>query len=248
MSTGHAGILHPDALRDKVAVVTGAAKGIGAATALELARAGADLALYDLVEPVATAEDVLALGRKATAGVLDVSDRDAAGEVLGAHTRIDVLVTSAGVYGDPIPLTDLTDDEMDRVLGVNLKGALWTIRAALPALRRSGGRIVCVGSAAGQIGGVASGPQYVASKGALHAVVKWIARTEAANGVWANAVAPGAIDTDMIAGKGYRGDYCPLGRIGSPKEVAAVVAFLCTEGAGYMTGTVVNVNGGFFMG
>jgi 3-oxoacyl-[acyl-carrier protein] reductase len=251
MSTGPApvGILHPDILRDKVAVVTGAAKGIGAAVALELARAGADLALFDLVEPGATAEAALALGREATAAVLDVTDRDAAEQAIGALPRIDVLVTSAGVYGEPIPIADMDDAEMDRVLGVNVKGALWSVRAALPALRRDGGgRIVCLGSAAGEVGGVASGPQYVASKGAVHAMVKWLARTEAANGVAANAVAPGAVETDMIAGKGYDGSYCPLGRLATPQDVAAVVAFLCTPGAAYMTGTVVDVNGGFRMG
>lgn len=250
MSTGPApvGVLHPDVLRDKVAVVTGAAKGIGAAVALELARAGADLALFDIVEPAATAEAALALGRKASAAALDVTDRDTVERALGALGRIDVLVTSAGVYGEPIPIADMADAEMDRVLGVNVKGALWTIRAALPALRRDGGRIVCLGSAAGEVGGVASGPQYVASKGAVHAMVKWLARTEAAHGVAANAVAPGAVDTDMIAGKGYDGGYCPLGRLATPQDVAAVVAFLCTPGAAYMTGTVVDVNGGFHMG
>lgn len=251
MSTGPApvGVLHPDVLRDRVAVVTGAAKGIGAAVALELARAGADLVLYDLVEPSATAESVLALDRQAATAVLDVTDRDAVERALGVLPRIDVLVTSAGVFGEPIPIADMGDVEMDRVLGVNVKGALWTIRAALPALRRDGGgRIVCLGSAAGEVGGVASGPQYVASKGAVHAMVKWAARTEAANGVAVNAVAPGAIETDMIAGKGYDGGYCPLGRLGTPQDVAAVVAFLCTPGAGYMTGAVVDVNGGFNMG
>lgn len=251
MSTGPApvGVLHPEVLRGQLAVVTGAAKGIGAAVALELARAGADLALYDLDEPTGTVTAVLALGRAASAAVLDVTDRNAVELALGALPRIDVLVTSAGVYGEPVPIADMTDAEMDRVLGVNVKGALWTIRAALPALRRDGGgRVVCLGSAAGEVGGVASGPQYVASKGAVHAMVKWLARTEAANGVAANAVAPGAVDTNMIAGKGYDGSYCPLGRLGTPQDVAAVVAFLCTPGAGYMTGTVVDVNGGFHMG
>ncbi|GAA3239802.1 3-oxoacyl-ACP reductase FabG [Pseudonocardia petroleophila] len=251
MSTGPApaGVLHPEVLRGQVAVVTGAAKGIGAAVALELARAGAELVLYDLAEPGATADAVRALGGEASAAVLDVTDRDTVGQALGALPRIDVLVTSAGVYGEPIPIVDMADAEMDRVLGVNVKGALWTIRAALPALRRDGGgRVVCLGSAAGEVGGVASGPQYVASKGAVHAMVKWLARTEAVNGVAANAVAPGAVDTDMIAGKGYDGGYCPLGRLGTPQDVAAVVAFLCTPGAGYMTGTVVDVNGGFHMG
>lgn len=241
-------VLHPEALLDRVAVVTGATRGIGAAVALELARSGADLALFDLDEPGETARAALALGRKATASVLDVTDRSAVEEAIGALPRIDVLVVSAGVYGEPIPIADMTEEEMDRVLGVNLKGALWTARAALPALRRAGGRIVCVGSAAGEVGGVASGPQYVSSKGGLHAMVKWMARTEAKNNVAVNAVAPGAIETDMIAGKGYSGDYCPLGRLGTAQDVAAVVAFLASPGAAYMTGSIVDVNGGFYMG
>jgi 3-oxoacyl-[acyl-carrier protein] reductase len=243
-----AGVLYPEILLDRVAVVTGAARGIGAAVALELARAGADLALFDLREPAQTAEAAIALGRKASAHRLDVTNRGAVEAAVGALSRIDVLVTSAGVYGDPIPIADMTDDEMDRVLGVNVKGALWTIRAALPALRREGGRIVCLGSAAGEVGGVASGPQYVASKGAVHAMVKWLARTEAVNGVAANAVAPGAVDTDMIAGRGYSGDYCPLGRLGTAQDIATVVAFLASPAAAYMTGAVVDVNGGFYMG
>lgn len=241
-------VLHPEALVDRTAVVTGAARGIGAAVALELARAGADLALFDLTEPTETAQAVLALGRKATATALDVTERNVVEATIGALPRVDVLVTSAGVYGEPIPIADMDDDEMDRVLGVNLKGTLWTTRAALPALRRQGGRIVCVGSAAGEVGGVASGPQYVASKGGLHAMVKWLARMEARNDIAVCAVAPGAIETDMIAGKGYTGDYCPLGRLGTAQDVAAVVAFLASPAAGYMTGAVVDVNGGFYMG
>jgi 3-oxoacyl-[acyl-carrier protein] reductase len=242
------GLLHPETFRGKVVVVTGAARGIGEATALELARAGADLALFDLDEPTQTAQAVRELGREVSTGTLDVTDRMACEAAVGALPRVDALVTSAGVYGEPVPIADMTDEEMDRVLGVNLKGTLWTVRAALPALRKQGGRVVCVGSAAGKVGGVASGPQYVSSKGALHAMVKWLARTEAAHGVAACAVAPGAIETEMIAGKGYSGDYCPLGRLGTAQDVAAVVAFLASPGAAYMTGTVVDVNGGFYMG
>lgn len=251
MRTGPAGtgVLNPTALQGQVAVVTGAAKGIGAAVALELARAGADLLLYDLDEPKETADQVRELGRQVISQVLDVTDRDAVEAALSGQQQIDVVVTSAGVYGEPIPIADMDDREMDFAYGVNVKGALWTVRAALPALRRDGGgRIVCLGSAAGEIGGVASGPQYVASKGAVHAMVKWLARSEAANGIAANAVAPGAVETDMIAGKGYTGDNTPLGRLGTAQDIAAVVAFLCTSGAGYMTGSIVDVNGGLYMG
>ncbi|WP_116101140.1 SDR family NAD(P)-dependent oxidoreductase [Amycolatopsis thermalba] len=242
------GVLHPEALAGQIAVVTGAARGIGAVVALELARGGADLALFDLDEPSATAEAVQAMGRKAHAERLDVTDRAAVETSIGALSRVDVVVTSAGVYGEPTPVADIDDADMDRVLGVNLKGALWTIRAALPALRRAGGRVVCLGSAAGEVGGIASGPQYVASKGAIHAMVKWLARMEAANGVAANAVAPGAVETNMIAGRGYSGDYCPLGRLATAQDIATVIAFLASPHAAYMTGTVVDVNGGFHMG
>jgi 3-oxoacyl-[acyl-carrier protein] reductase len=237
-------VLHPAALAGQQAVVTGAARGIGAAVARTLAAAGAEITALDLDRPEETVAAVLAAGGKATGGVLDVTDRAEAERVIGALVGVDLLVTSAGVYGDALPIEDMDDAEMDRVLGVNVKGTLWTVRAALPQLRRSRGRVVCLGSLAGKIGGVAAGPQYVASKGALHAMVKWLARTEAPNGVLVNAVAPGAVDTDMIAGRGYSADYCPLGRFATAEEIASVVAFLVSHGASYMTGAVVDVNGG----
>ena len=246
--TQGSGVLNPTLLEGKRAVVTGAARGIGAAIARELSAAGANMSLFDLAGCSDTAESIRAVGGKATEESLDVTNR---GEVSCAFEnldRIDILVTSAGVYGEPAELAEIDSDEFDRVMGVNLKGSLWTVAAALPLLRRNGGNIVCIGSAAGKVGGVASGPHYVASKGALHASVKWLARTEAAKGIVANAVAPGAIDTDMIAGKGYDGSYCPLGRLGTAQDVARVAAFLASPGAAYMTGAIVDVNGGFFMG
>ncbi|UZG59908.1 SDR family NAD(P)-dependent oxidoreductase [Rhodococcus opacus] len=247
-STQVSGVLNPTLLAGKRAVVTGAARGIGAAIARELSTAGADLSLYDLSDCSETANAIRDAGGEVTNGVLDVSDRAAVTRAFEDLDRLDILVTSAGVYGEPVGLGEIDTDEFDRVMGINLKGSLWTVSAALPLLRRTGGNIVCVGSAAGKVGGVASGPHYVASKGALHAAVKWLARTEAANGIVANAVAPGAIDTDMIAGKGYGGDYCPLGRLGTAEDVAGIAAFLASPGAAYMTGAIVDVNGGFFMG
>jgi 3-oxoacyl-[acyl-carrier protein] reductase len=241
-------ILHPGLLSGQHAVVTGAARGIGAATTSALAAAGAQVTALDLDFPEATVAAVLKAGDKAAGGILDVTDRNAAEEVIGGLPAVDILVTSAGVYGDAVPIEDLDDAEMDRVLGVNIKGTLWTVRAALPRLRQSRGVIVCLGSLAGKIGGVSAGPQYVASKGAIHALVKWLARTEAPHGVRANAVAPGAVDTDMIAGKGYSVDYCLMRRFAAPEEIANTIAFLASPGASYLTGAVLDVNGGVITG
>lgn len=240
----------PGSLRGQHAVVTGAARGIGAQIALELARAGARVTAVDLRDCAATVATIRDEGGSATALALDVSDRDAvAGAVAeAAAERLDVLVTAAGVYGSTTPIGELTAAEVDQVLDVNVKGTLWSIRAALPALRVRGGRVVCIGSVAGKIGGVLAGPAYVASKGGVHALVKWLAKTEAANGILANGVAPGVTDTEMIAGQGYRGDYCPLGRFARPEEIARAAAFLATPAASYLTGTIVDVNGGSFMG
>lgn len=240
-------VLSPGLLSGRRAVVTGAAQGIGQAIALHLASAGADLLLVDAVEPEQTAALLADADVDIRLARLDVRDRAGLSAEFARLDRIDMLATSAGVYGEPASLTELDEQELDRVLEINLKGTLWSVAAALPALRVRGGSIVAIGSAAGQAGGVASGVQYVASKGALHASVKWIARTEAAHGIVANAVAPGAVATDMIAGKRYDPGYCPLGRIGTADEIAAVAAFLCSPGAAYMTGAIVDVNGGYLM-
>jgi 3-oxoacyl-[acyl-carrier protein] reductase len=240
----------PGSLRGQHAAVTGAARGIGAHIARELARAGAHVTVMDLRDPTGTAETIRAEGGSASAVAVDVSDRDAVHAAFSKATveRLDTLVTSAAVYGSTTPIDDLTEDEVDQVLDVNIKGTLWSIRAALPALRIRGGRVVCIGSVAGKIGGVLAGPAYVASKGSVHAMVKWLAKTEAGHGILANGVAPGVVDTEMITGLGYQGDYCPLGRLAQPEEIARVAAFLASPAASYLTGTIVDVNGGAFMG
>ena len=240
----------PGSLRGQHAAVTGAARGIGQQIALELARAGARVTVFDTRDASDTAETIRAEGGTADAVTLDVTDRDA---VKGAFAELateglDALVTSAAIYGSTTPIDDLTASEVDDVLEVNIKGTLWTVRAALPLMRVRGGRVVCIGSVAGKIGGVLAGPAYVASKGAVHAMVKWLAKTEAKNGILANGVAPGVVDTEMIIGQAYQPDYCPLGRFARPEEIARVAAFLATPAASYLTGTVVDVNGGHFMG
>ncbi len=229
------------------AVVTGAARGIGARIARELAWAGASVTVLDVNDPAETVATIAADGGTASGHAVDVSDLAAVRRVLAGLPRLDVLVTSAAVYGDTVALDDVDESEVDLVLGVNVKGTLWTIKAALPLLRQRGGRVVCIGSVAGKVGGVLAGPHYVASKGAVHAVVKWLAKTEAAHGITANAVAPGVVDTEMVAGRGYRPDYCPLGRLAQPEEIARVAAFLASPAASYLTGAVVDVNGGYAM-
>jgi 3-oxoacyl-[acyl-carrier protein] reductase len=239
-------------LDGKLAIVTGAARGVGRASALALARAGAEVALLDVLETEESAAAVRAAGGRATTMRVDVGQRRAVHEavtaVAGERGAIDILVTAAGVYGAAAGIEELDEHEVDHVLDVNLKGTLWIVQAALPRMRERGGKIVCIGSVAGRVGGVLAGPHYVASKGGIHALVKWVAKAGAAQGIYANAIAPGAIDTDMIRGKGYAPDYCPLGRLGQPEDIAEAVLFLASPASNYVTGIVLDVSGGYFMG
>ncbi|OAP24213.1 MULTISPECIES: SDR family NAD(P)-dependent oxidoreductase [Amycolatopsis] len=242
----------PASLAGQRAVVTGAARGIGSRIAVELALAGAHVTVLDLHDPADTVAEITKLGGSAAGLRADITDREgiaaAIAEAAGPQQRLDTLVTCAAVYGDTVAIDDLPESEVDFVLGVNVKGTLWCIKSALPFLRGHDSRVVCIGSVAGKVGGVLAGPHYVASKGAVHAVVKWLAKTEARNGVLANAVAPGVVDTEMVRDKGYSENYNPLGRLARAEEIARVAAFLASPAASYMTGTVVDVNGGYAMG
>jgi 3-oxoacyl-[acyl-carrier protein] reductase len=162
------------------------------------------------------------------------------------------VVNNAGIC----PLTppdDIGEAEWDRVLAVNLKGAFLCTQAALPALRAAGwGRVVNIASAAGQMGGIAVGVHYAASKGGLLAMTKTFARILAPYGVTVNAIAPATVDTDLVAGwpEQTRREVqanLPLGRFVQPEEVAAAAAFLCSPEAGAITGTTVDVNCGLLM-
>lgn len=248
MGTGVLDARGSGSLRGHRAVVTGAARGVGRAVAVELAQAGAEIHAADVNDPSKTVDEIRADGARAEAYVVDISDRAAVEGLMraagGEPGRIDILVTCAAVYGNSTSADDLTEADVDTVLDVNVKGTLWCISAALPLLRQRGGRVVCIGSVAGKIGGVLAGPHYVASKGAVHAMVKWLAKTEADHGISANGIAPGVVDTEMITNRGYQPEYCPLGRFAQPAEIARVAAFLASPAASYMTGTVVDVNGG----
>jgi 3-oxoacyl-[acyl-carrier protein] reductase len=246
------------ALHGRVALVTGASRGIGAATAHALARAGADVAV-NYREREAAATDVVhridALGRRALAVQADVTVREQVGamvsrtvEALGA---IDILVNNAGLLQQK-PFGDITDEDWDRVLEVNLKGVFLCSQAVLPAmLGRGSGRIVNMASSGGQLGGLLA-PHYAASKAGVISLTRSLARL-AAPEVAVNCIAPGLIDTEMTqaeitseAGR-QKLRQIPLGRSGTAAEVAESVVFLAAS-APYLTGQTINVNGGLYLG
>lgn len=236
-------------LSGQVAVVTGGARGIGQAVALALAAEGADVVVGDLLDLDDTVKQVEALGRRAAGVRTDVtarSDHDAlVDSARSGFGRLDILVTCAGVYGEGA--LEVDGAEFDRVYEVNVKGTYFAVQAAFPALAENGGKIVCVGSIAGKLGGVLAGPQYAASKGAVHAMVRWLAKYGADHGVLVNGIAPGATDTEMIKGMAYTADYCPLRRFAQPEDIAQAAVFLASQSSNYVTGKVLSVDGGYTM-
>ena len=241
-------------LEGKVALVTGAARGIGQATALKLAAAGADLALCDLqADWVAeTAEKVKALGRRGETFAMNVAVGDdvtrAVGEVEAAFGRIDVLVNNAGITKDGLMMR-MSEDDWDSVLDINLKGAfLCTKAVSRLMMKQRSGAIVNVASIIGLIGNPGQ-CNYSASKGGLIAFTKTTARELAGRNIRANAVAPGFISTKMTDAlpedvRKKMLDNIPLKRFGSPDDVANVITFLASDEAAYVSGQVVTVCGG----
>lgn len=231
-----------DGFESRVAVVTGAARGIGRRTAETLRDLGARVAVGDVQAP--EIDGVLGV-------VMDVSDEASvdAGftRVERELGRVDILVVNAGIFVIE-PFEETTLESWQRTIDVNLTGAFLTARRVVGGMREAGyGRILMIGSSAGKTGGAKSMAAYGASKAGIMTLAKSIASEYARSGITSNALAPSLIDTDMIASMPDLHERIPVGRLGTVDDVATLIGFLCSEHAGYITGEVVDVNGGFLI-
>src|SRR5213596_787871 len=245
-------------LAGKVAIVTGAAQGIGRAIAEALARDGADVAVVDLEVTRAqeTAQAVSSQGRRALvikANVAEWADVKAMVDQVTAELGgIDILVNNAGITRDGL-LLRMKEEDWNLVLDVNLKGTFHCTKAVLPVmLKQRGGAVVNIASVVGVMGN-AGQANYSASKAAVIGLTKTVAREYASRSVTVNAVAPGFIETAMTQALGEEAretllKQIPLGRLGKPDDVAQAVRFLVSPEAAYITGHVLHVNGGMLMG
>ncbi|MFB3922299.1 MAG: 3-oxoacyl-[acyl-carrier-protein] reductase [Terriglobia bacterium] len=244
-------------LQGRVALVTGAAQGIGRAIALALAEVGADIAGGDvnLEGMEKTAKEIEGLGRKSLAVRLDVSDpasvKEAVAKVLETFQKIDILVNNAGITKDNL-IMRMKREDWDRVLNINLNGAFHCIQAVLPGMvKQRSGRIINIASVVAQAGN-AGQANYISSKAGLIGLTKAVATEVGSRTITVNAVAPGFIATAMTENlpepvKQRMMSLIPLGRMGTDRDIASAVRFLASDEASYITGHVLNVNGGMYM-
>ena len=244
-------------LTGKVALVTGAAQGIGKAVALMLARNGADIVVSDVnVEKAQeTSQEIQSLGRKALALKVDVSRPDDVDRMVQTIVeqlgKIDILINNAGIARDKLILR-MTEEDWDAVLDVNLKGTFNCTKAVVRhMMKQRSGRIVNIASVVGEMGN-AGQANYAASKAGVIGLTKTIAREFAQRGITVNAIAPGYIQTPMTdalpeKAKEELKRMIPMERLGQPEDVAQAALFLVSEASSYITGQVLNVNGGIYM-
>lgn len=246
-------------LKDKSAVITGAGRGIGQAIALEMARQGADILVNDvnLDNARQVASQIEAIGRRAIAVQADVTAEDQVETMIQScrecFGKVDILVNNAGII-QTAPVSDIAGADWDRVMAVNLKGVFLCCKATLPLMKEQrSGKIVNIASVAGKRGGGLLGNScYSASKGGVIAFTKSLAREAGEFGIQVNAVTPAFTDTDMTRGiapekKEFILKMLPLGRVGKPADIAGAVCFLASGMADYITGEIMDVDGGLMM-
>jgi len=244
-------------LKDKVAFVTGGAKGIGREIALTFAREGCDIAICDVNEAALaqTQKEIESIGRAACTGVVDVTKIEQVEtfvqKTLDKFKKIDILINNAGITRDRL-LVRMSEADWDLVLGVNLKGAFNCTKAISKVMmKQRDGRIVNIASIIGIMGN-AGQANYAASKGGLIAFTKSVAKELSSRNVRANAIAPGFIQTDMTTQlsdevKGEMFKLIPLGKFGSAADVGRLALFLVSDDSAYITGQVIQVDGGMVM-
>lgn len=246
-------------LKSRVAIITGAAQGIGFACAKMMGENGMAVALLDINGDKVreSAATLAAAGAQAEGFVCNVMDnasiQSAVKAVADRFGTIDVVLNSAGAM-NASKIPDITRDEWDKMMGVNLGGTFFTAQAALPWLKKSkASRIINIASNAGRMGGFENSVTYAATKGGVIALTFGMARQLAPDQITVNAVCPSTVETDMV--KAYSPEAMqrllsrvPLGRLAKPEDVAAAVCYLASEEAGFITGLLLDVNGGMYMG
>ena len=239
----------PANLEGQVALITGGAGGMGRAIAKAFKEAGARVVATDRAEK----EDI---GEGIEYRRYDVTSRSETDQVIdaviAAHGKVDILVLCAGIIART-PLGESSDEEWDDILSVNVRGVVNPTRKLFPLMCQRGfGKILAAGSIAAKNGGVASGPAYVASKSAVHGMMRWMAKAGAPHGVYANTLAPGPVETAMWAN--VTGNVAPsanatvpLGRYGNADDIAQAALFLCSPASNWITGTSLDISGGMWM-
>lgn len=241
----------PARMDGRVAFVTGAAGGIGREVVRTFVEAGATVIATDVADCT-----VFAGQPQVHPACYDVTcprqTEEVIDQVVHEHGRIDALVLCAGTIANT-PMASSTDEEWEKMWRVNVMGVVNPVRRVFPLMcQQNHGKIVALGSIAAKIGGVASGPSYVAAKSAVHGLIKWTAKAGAQHGVHANIIAPGPVETPMwqnVTGRQppTANGNVPLGRYGQPEDIAQAILFLCSPASNWITGTTLDVNGGMLM-
>ena len=242
-------------LKDKIALVTGGAKGIGAGCAVAFAKSGAKVVIVDLDED--SAKETIASINDYSSGIFvkaDVSNEDdvkAVFDVVKAeYGRLDILMNVAGICSTNTIFIE-TMGGWDKMMDINLKGTFLFMRNAFLMMQEQKyGKVISVSSISGQVGGIRTSPAYAASKAGILSVTKSFAKLGATDNITVNAIAPGIIDTQITQAKDfhYSVDEVPMKRVGTPQEVAQCALFLASDMSSYITGQCISVNGGMYMG